>query len=251
MGATHESIRLNHDTFGRIAMASTPCAKAAAEEFDSWAQTGRAESMATGHRGVTDAAIRRWELDSNATVLDVGCGNGWAVQSLIERGAGQGFGVDIAPKMIERARNLTLDDPRFRFEVAPADDLPFTDGIVTHVLNVESLYYSPDPEQAIREWRRVSTPQSTLAIVVDLYEENPATHAWIDALDIDVHLLSAPQIVAMAERAGWRHVSWEQVLDPRPLTPEEDFTISKYWPSYDMYLQYRKTGALVIHAFGN
>ena len=86
-----------------------------------------------------------------------------------------------------------------------------------------------------------------LAIVVDLYLENPATHAWIDALDIDVHLLSAPQIVAMSERAGWRNVHWEQVVDPRPITPERDFQVGPYWPSYSMYLEYRKTGALVVH----
>lgn len=204
--------------------------------------------MAVGHLGVTEAAIRNWSINTQSTVLDVGCGNGWAVRSLVDQGAGKGRGVDISSRMIDRARDSTLHDERFQFEVAAADQLPFADASMSHVLNVESLYYYPTPQKALVEWARVTSHGGVLAIVVDLYEENPATHAWIDALDIDVHLLSAPQIVEMAKKAQWRDVSWEQVLDPRPITKPEDFKISKYWPSYEMYLQYRETGALVVHA---
>ena len=225
-----------------------PTERAAEQEFDQWADAGRAESMAVGHLGVTEAAIRNWTVDEHSTVLDVGCGNGWAVRSLVAKGAGKGRGVDISGRMIARAKEATLDDNRFQFEVAPADQLPIDDNSVSHLLNVESLYYYPSPRQALSEWARVTAPGGILAIVVDLYEENPATHAWMDALDINVHLLSAPQIVEMAQNARWRDVSWEQVLDPRPITKREDFEVSKYWPSYEMYLQYRKTGALVVHA---
>jgi len=225
-----------------------PDAQAAADEFDTWATSGRAESMADGHHGVTMAAIRNWVIQTGATALDVGCGNGWAVRELVERGASRGLGVDIAPKMIVRAQQAIQGDPRFQFHVAAAERLPFGDGTVDYLLNVESLYYYPEPARALAEWARVTAPGGQLAIVVDLYEENPATHTWIDALDIDVHLLSAPQIVTMAEHAGWRNVRWEQVLDPRPIAAEENFEISKYWPSYAMYLDYRKTGALVVHA---
>jgi len=225
-----------------------PTENAAKQEFDRWADAGRAESMAVGHLGVTEAAIRNWTVNAPSTVLDVGCGNGWAVRSLVERGAGKGLGVDISGRMIDRAKEAVQADKRFRFEVASADSLPFADDSVTHLLNVESLYYYPSPQQALIEWARVTAPGGLLAIVVDLYEENPATHAWIDALDIDVHLLSAPQIVEMAKIASWHDVSWEQVLDPRPITEPENFETSKYWPSYEMYLQYRETGALVIHA---
>ena len=226
----------------------TPDPKAAANEFDNWAVAGRAESMAVGHRGVTEAAIRNWKLLSTSTVLDVGCGNGWAVRELVARGAGRGFGVDISPRMIEKAQQATTGDARFGFHVSAAENLPLENGTISHLLNVESLYYYPSPKEALVEWARVTAADGVLAIVVDLYEENPATHTWIDALDIDVHLLSAPQIMSMAKDAGWRQVSSEQVLDPRPITPQKDFTISKYWPSYEMYLDYRQTGALVVHA---
>jgi len=225
-----------------------PDETAAATEFDQWANAGRAESMAEGHRGVTEGAIAGWTLSPNDAVLDVGCGNGWAVRELVLRGAGKGYGVDIAPRMIDLARDQSSGDARFEFEVSAAERLPFNDGQMSHVLNVESLYYYPDPGAALVEWARVTQTGGHLAIVVDLYEESPATHAWIDALDVDVHLLSAAKICAMAQAAGWSNIRSEQLLDPRPLQPEADFTISKYWPSYEMYLDYRRTGALVVHA---
>lgn len=229
-------------------MIRTPDPIAAATEFDRWADAGRAESMADGHRGVTEAAIRNWVLDQESAVLDVGCGNGWAVQSLVEQGAGTGIGIDISNRMIDRAKAATAHDERFRFEVAAADELPIDDHSISHLLNVESLYYYPSPPSALVEWARVVRSGGRLTIVVDLYEENVATHTWIDALDIDVHLLSAPQIMSMAKSAGWTKVWSEQVLDPRPITPQKAFSTSKYWPSYEMYVQYRETGALVIHA---
>lgn len=225
-----------------------PDAKAAAKEFDRWADAGRAESMAQGHLGVTTPVIRSWTLNAESTVLDVGCGNGWAVQALVERGAGQGFGVDIAPKMIARAIESTKEDDRYNFQVSSASELPYADNSVTHILNVESLYYYPNPAAAVKDWARVTKPGGKLAIIVDLYLENKATHSWIDALDVHVHLLSASDITAMAEEAGWRDVKWYQVVDPRPIKSEAEFTVSKYWPSYEMYLDYRQTGALVIEA---
>ena len=82
-----------------------PDEQSAAAEFDGWAKSGRAESMAEGHRGVTEAALDHWQLDESSVVLDAGCGNGWAVRWLVTRGAGGGIGTDISPGMIDRARD--------------------------------------------------------------------------------------------------------------------------------------------------
>jgi ubiquinone/menaquinone biosynthesis C-methylase UbiE len=204
--------------------------------------------MAKGHLGVTEPVIAEWDFDVDSVVLDVGCGNGWAVRRLVELGAATGIGVDISPKMVSRARALTAEDSRFRFEVASAQRLPLADASVSHLLNVESLYYYPDPAAAIVEWARVTRPGGTLAIVVDLYAESPATHSWIDSLAVDVHLLSAPQIVQMVTEAGWKNPRHTQVIDPRPVKTEAEFEPSKYWPSYAMYRSYRETGALVVAA---
>jgi len=223
-----------------------PDESAAAREFDKWADAGRAESMADGHRGITEAATEHWRLDAQSVVLDVGCGNGWAARRAVELGAGRGLGVDISPRMIDRAQAACQGDDRFAFAVSPAEQLPFADASVSHLLNVESLYYYPDPARALAEWARVTQTGGQLVVVCDLYQENEATHSWIDALDVDVHLLSAQQCVDMATAGGWQNVRAWQVKDARPIKTEDEFTPSKYWPSYAMYRSYRETGALVV-----
>jgi SAM-dependent methyltransferase len=220
----------------------------AALEFDRWAATGRAESMAKGHRHPTGVALDAWTLGAQATVLDVGCGNGWAVQWAVERGAGRGVGVDISPAMIERARQAVGTDERFRFEVGSGQVLPLQTASVSHLLSVESLYYYPDPAKALEEWARVLAPGGRLAIVLDLYVENEGAHVWVDVLPIDVHLLSAETYCGLAREAGFASVSWRQVCDPRPIQPEADFEPSRYWPTYAMYRTYIEKGTLLVEA---
>ncbi len=204
--------------------------------------------MADGHLPGTQAAIQDWLLDGDSAVLDVGCGNGWALRLLIERGAGWGMGVDVSAEMVSRARAFAAGDARQRFEVAEASSLPLEDGVLTHILSVESLYYQPDPAASLAEWARVAAPGARLGLMIDLYLENPGSHAWVSALDVDVHLLSTAGLVAMARAAGWRQVQARQVVDPRPLTAPDAHKASPFWPSYADYLRYREAGSLVVVA---
>ncbi|MCB9781153.1 MAG: class I SAM-dependent methyltransferase [Alphaproteobacteria bacterium] len=229
-----------------------PTERAAADEFDRWAAAGRGESMADGHRDVTTQGLSGWSLTRRDRVLDVGCGNGWAVRWLRHGapaggpGAGFAMGVDVSPAMVRRARQLRGGDMAQRFEVASGAALPLADDAVSHVLSVESLYYYPDPGAALAEWRRVTRDGGRFALVIELYAENQGSLAWVDALDVAVHVLGADAWADLARAAGWQDVRWRQVQDRRPLKPREAFVPSAYSPSYDHYLAYRRAGALVV-----
>jgi SAM-dependent methyltransferase len=225
-----------------------PTNQAAANEFDIWADNGRGDAMERGHTAMTNAAIAGWNMTADSRALDIGCGSGWTLRKLVAAGAGTATGVDIAPKMVALGNKYYADNPNCALHVAPADDLPFKDQTFDNILSIESLYYYPDPARALQEWARIAKPGAELAIAIDLFEENIATHVWCDALDIEVHLLSKPQIREMLSAAGWRDITMRAVIDPRPRTPREEFTISPYWPSYEMYENYRDTGALLIRA---
>jgi len=225
-----------------------PDEKAAAQEFDAWAEAGRGESMARGHGAATRAAISNWQLTGTSRVLDVGCGNGWAVRALVDQGAALGCGVDISPKMIERARQAVGSDARYEFAVGSGQALPFADDKFSHILSVESLYYYPDPLIALGEWRRVAASEGRLAVMVELFAENPAGQVWADALDINVHLLSEREYEDLAKQAGWGQVLTRRVVDPSPIPGPSEFESSKYWPSYEMFVGYREAGSLVIEA---
>ena len=220
--------------------------KVIAEEFDRWANAGRAEEMALGHQSVTYKMLNGMRFDSTMTVCDIGCGNGWAVREMLSRGAGAGIGIDISPKMIELANSLA--ESAEEYVVSSASKIPKEDDSVNFILSVESLYYHPNPLKTLKECFRVLKKNSSMFVMVDLYAENVATHTWIDALSLSVHLLSIDEYCDLFKLAGFKWIEFEQMMSDAPVKSSTEFKKSVYWPSYSNYLEYRKTGSLVLRA---
>ena len=53
---------------------------------------------------MTVQCLEQWSFSADDVVLDIGCGNGWAVREMRSRGAGFGIGVDLSPKMIQKQK---------------------------------------------------------------------------------------------------------------------------------------------------
>jgi SAM-dependent methyltransferase len=91
-------------------------------------------------------------------ILDVGCGAGVTVLELAHAGY-QASGIDIAPKMIERAQaeaqaqQITAD-----FRVALAEALPYPDASFDVLIALGLLGNIVDDRPALREMRRVLKP---------------------------------------------------------------------------------------------
>ena len=220
--------------------------KEIAEEFDGWADQGRAESMALGHQSATFQLLDKIAFNSTMVVADVGCGNGWAVEEMLRRGAGKGIGIDLSSNMIDRAQQTASSQALYL--VTNGQELPVESNSVDFLLSVESLYYHLNPLTSLLDWKRILKKGGQVAIMVDLYTENIATHAWVDALNIPVHLLSISEYISLFTQAGFSHVLAEQITSTHPVKKPEEFQTSAYWPSYEMYLSYRKIGSLIITA---
>jgi len=86
-------------------------------------------------------------LPQNATVLDVGCGNG-----IISRGIGmngyQVYGIDISEKAIEKARSLTTL-PNVKFDVISAEQLVADGKRYDAVICSEVLEHLNHPEKLL------------------------------------------------------------------------------------------------------
>jgi SAM-dependent methyltransferase len=213
-------------------------------EFNDWARAGRGASMEKGHRPLGEQAIELMGIASDAQVLDVGCGSGWATRLMAEKARdGRVVGIDIADEMIAVAREGSEQFSNLEFRVGSAEALPFAAGEFTAAFSMESLYYYADVLVALKEIKRVLGPGGLFVTVIDLYQENTPSHQWVEQLKVPVHVLSIPQYRSLFEGAGFINVRDRRLHDATPVP--ENYSGGSFKTRED-YVLYKETGSLML-----
>jgi SAM-dependent methyltransferase len=101
-------------------------------------------------------------------VLEVGCGMGQFAERVGQELDTELVAVDLAPRMVELARERDVDA-----RVADVQALPFADGEFSCAISNWMLYHVPDLDAAVRELARVLRPGGRL-VAATLGEENLA-----------------------------------------------------------------------------
>ena len=108
------------------------------EEFDAWAAEGRDRGMEDRHWHTAKHALARMPVEAGDTVLDLGCGSGYAARALRDADdADRAYGLDGAPEMLRNARDYT-DDPRVSYLVGDFGTLPFADDSIDHAFPMKA-----------------------------------------------------------------------------------------------------------------
>lgn len=109
-----------------------------------------------------DAVLRQLLPPAGGLTVDVGCGEGRWSRELAELGYDV-VGVDRSNALVAAAREA---DPAGRYEIAPAEDMPFPDGAVSFVLCVNVLMHIVDLDRVVGEFARVLQQGGTLVVGV-------------------------------------------------------------------------------------
>src|SRR5262245_57098206 len=101
-------------------------------------------------------------LPSGAQVLDIATGTGWVALAAAQHvgPTGRVLGVDLAPEMLERARQkvAVAGLTHVEFRAGDAECLDVADQSFDVVLCASALFFVPDMLAALREWHRVLKP---------------------------------------------------------------------------------------------
>jgi ubiquinone/menaquinone biosynthesis C-methylase UbiE len=142
---------------------------------------------------IAEAQADLLELASPAVgerVLDIACGTGLVSFEAARAVSASGhvLGIDLSERMIDaanrRAREATLSN--CSFSRMDAETLALPDASFDVVLCALGLMYMPDPEQALREMRRVLRPGGRVALAVWGERANCGWSAVFQIVDAEV-----------------------------------------------------------------
>ncbi len=136
--------------------------------------------------------------EAREALLDVGIGGGGLLARLADKGPRYLAGADISAPVVERARRRF----RGRAEIvqAGAETVPFPDGSFDGVTSVSVLHFWADLDPPMREIARLLRPGGRLVLV---FEPPEALRRWPGHVH-GFHLWEVEQVIAAAERAGFR-----------------------------------------------
>lgn len=145
-------------------------------------------------------AMRRAFLASvpfppQARVLDVGCGTGVLTRVLARHpNVAAVVGVDPAPGLLAKARELAADLPNVTFAEADGRALPFDSSSFGVVIFDSTLSHVPEPERALAEAFRVLRPGGVLGIFDGDYATTTVSAGEHDPLQVCVDAMMASSV---------------------------------------------------------
>jgi SAM-dependent methyltransferase len=168
-------------------------------------------------------------VEPGQRVLDVGCGAGALTAVLAGTvGADHVAGVDPSEPFVAAARRRV---PGADLRVAPAESLPFEDGVFDAALSQLVFHFVDDPPRAVAEMRRVTRPGGHVAACVwDMTGGMSMLRSYWDAArEVDA---SAPdEIERFGGRQGqlaalWREAGLRDVVD-------DELTVAASYRDFD------------------
>jgi SAM-dependent methyltransferase len=138
-------------------------------------------------RPVAEALLGWLDLPAGLRWLDLGCGTGALTETVLRSSEPVAVtGVDQSAGFVAYA-TAHVTDPRARFEVADATELPFADAEFDAVISGLVLNFVPEPRRAVAEAARVIGDGGTVAAYVWDYASGMQLmrHFWDAARELD------------------------------------------------------------------
>ena len=169
------------------------------------------ERMSESHKNVTEWAFSHLNIKGTENVLDIGCGGGSALKKMSAKiNTGHLTGADYSEVSVELStRNNLADVESGKMEIihASVENLPFDDNSFNIIYTVESFYFWSNPQENLKEVRRVLADNGIFLIVADIHGDAELSEE--DIINIKKYNLFNPtlsQFRELLENAGFSDI---------------------------------------------
>ena len=186
-------------------------------KWDKWANTIDGKSWKYDYlRSAQLSVISLLNLKENVSMLDIGCGTGWALGQAAKMNEDKGtfYGVDLSAKMIENAKENFKGRENFHFIKANAEEIPLEGNFFDIIICTNSFHHYLHPDKALKEMYRLLKPQGKVYIL------DPPVDFWIAKVlakvfhlfdRAHVRLHSTKEFEKMITHAGFNYIGTEKI----------------------------------------
>ena len=160
-------------------------------------------------------AVQALNIRPGARVLEVGVGTGLSLAAYPAHC--EVTGIDLAPDMLERAREKAFDNGWRHIQLREMDalNLDFPDNTFDYVTSFHVISVVPDPVRMMKEIHRVCKPEGKVVIINHFRTTKPVLGPIVGALD------------PLTRRLGWSaSLRLKQAFDGVPIQIEKRFKTS-------------------------
>lgn len=164
-------------------------------------------------------ALELFSVSESDTILDVGCGTGFATEVLVKK-AGEVHGLDITENQILKAIEKDIDA---KFLLGDAENLPYKDRVFDAVWSSGAIEYFPDPVKALREIRRVTKNGGQVLIVGPKNPKNKLLKTIANSIML---FYDEKEAEKMLRDAGWSEIN-NKILSSKLIEDEAIVTTAE------------------------
>ena len=176
--------------------------------FNDWVNMGKDDGMQINHTPSVNymfSIIPSTILNRKISFLDIGCGNGWVVNSFSKiQNCILSVGIDGASNMIEKAILRDQESVYLHLDINNISEYKNTFDVV---FSMEVLYYLQDPESIIEYiFKNLLNNGGFFVLGIDHYLENTASLNWPEELNVKMKTYPVSEWKMMFENVGFSNI---------------------------------------------
>ena len=169
-----------------------------------------AYGMAMGHRDFYKNSARILDLKQDDKYLELGFGSGIFIKKYASH-ASKVSGLDYSEEMVKLASEINKDlveSGKAEFRHGNVSSIPWNDNVFSAAATIETFFFWPEPEAALKEIHRVLEPGGRLVIEMAYNNDDGLDHSKL-INKMNLRLFSGDEMKNLLKRCGYVNISIE------------------------------------------